>query len=139
MKHITIDNNGIETVTTMTRGEILALHAGMTQRHSEKMTLLESLHYGKHFDQITLDNAKANQEEAESKVEAGLTTEINTSGTLVNVGDTVEGCMTILRKHPHGFKMEGRLDKAGATKTSYTQEENEEAAAWMASLVKPCK
>ncbi len=56
-----------------------------------------------HFQQIALDNAKADQEEAFNQKDEGLTTEINRSTSLVNMGDTVDSCTTILKRHPLRF------------------------------------
>lgn len=80
-----------------TRTEILARHAAMIQRHNEGMALLESIHA-----EIKAANPAAVEDdfnEREAALDAGLTTEINRSTSLVNVADTNENCMAILKRH----------------------------------------
>ena len=79
---------------------------------------------------------KENQEEAERQIEAGLTSEINTSKTLVNLEETLRGVVMVLVRHPHGFKGDGSRDENGRIRKGkfqpFTDEENQAAELWAA-------
>lgn len=87
--------------------------------------LLESLKAEMpYFQQLAEDEYIPLKEEAE---ERGLTTEINTSTSLVNIADTMENIMELLARHPYGFKYGSRDSKGNIVLEPYTDAENAEA------------
>lgn len=129
------DQNGTER--NETRTEILARHAEMVKRHAEGMALLSSIHAEEpYFKQVAEENEKENQRDAERLADEGLQTEINTSTALVNVADTLESCVTLLNKHPNGFKGFIRGTRGEIKVQPYTADEDKEAAEWEAGLSK---
>lgn len=99
----TVNGNEIERLET--RDEVKARHALGMDLHRQGMELLESIHAEEpYFNNVKIENEKADRVDRETKRDEGLTTEINTSQTLVNVGDTVENCRSILARHPYGFR-----------------------------------
>jgi hypothetical protein len=90
-----IDDNGNER--NETRPEILARHARMNAAHIEGMKFLETIHAEIRAANPVLAEDDFNEREA--KIDAGLTTEINRSTSLVSVSDTNENILALLRRH----------------------------------------
>lgn len=124
---------GIET--TMSRAEILALHRETLQNHGNGMALLESIR-----DETGVNAAglKAAAEERKEQVEhldveTGLTSEINTSRTMVSLSDTIRSLVMVLARHPYGFKGDGTRGENGILRKGlepFELEENEAAEKW---------
>lgn len=135
MKH-TIEINGTETEVTMTRADVLAAHNRMRHDHAAGMALLDSIHSEiPEYSTYAAEAEAENRVNAELDAEAGLTTEINTSRSLVSLEDTVRGIVEVLTRHPHGFKGDGTRRENGTLKgtfKAYTPEENEAADKWAA-------
>jgi hypothetical protein len=124
------------TETTLTRAEILALHAEMNANHKRGMDLLESIRSEIGLNQAGEAAAREEQKElAEDDRDAGLTTEINTSRDLVRLEDTIAGFVTVLARHPFGFKGDGTRDASGKLKGTFkpfTPEEDAAGERWLA-------
>jgi len=133
MKNIN-EINGTET--TLTRAEVLARHSEILANHSRGMELLESIRDETGLNYAGITAAREEQKElAETEQDAGLQTEINTSRDLVRLEDTIEGFVTVLARHPFGFKGDGTRDASGKLKGTFkpfTPEEDAAGERWMA-------
>lgn len=126
-----IDDNG-NVIRNETRQEIIARHSRMMDAHRQGMEFLESIHTEEpYFQNLKAENDRVNRDEYNRKVDSGLTTEINTSQTLVNVGDTMENIRDLFARHPYGFK------DGDAEGIELLKGENEEPAALTPEKVDP--
>ena len=72
-------------------------------------------------------------EQAEREQDAGLTTEINLSRTMVPLADTIRSLVRVLARHPHGFRGDGTRDENGKLRKGFkpfTPEEDEAGQKW---------
>lgn len=133
------DTNGTER--NETRQEIVARHQESLRIQQEGFNLLETLRSGDSLYIFRGDlkglaavRAESLKRKAEAQREEGLTTEINTSKSLVSLRDTVESAAEVIRRHPNGFKGFIRGSKGDIKVDPYTPEENAEAEAWLSTL-----
>jgi hypothetical protein len=138
MKIIIENADGTETERVMSRAEVLEYHAAMLNHSQSMADMLESIKSEiPTFQDYTEATEKDNWEEVERKRDEGLTSEINTSSTMVSLADTIEGCINVLKRHPEGFKGDGPRKENGTLRgklVPFDDEENEEAEKWLADL-----
>ena len=136
MKNITTDQYGNEVETTMTRSEVLSHHSEIVTNYQRGMALLDGIREELGLNSEGLKAAREEQkEQSERNVDEGLTSEINTSKTLVKLEDTIAGIITVLTKHPHGFRGDGTRHNNGSLKGTFkpfTPEEDADAESWAA-------
>ena len=100
------------------------------------MELLESIKSGlPAFQSYAREAELANRDAAEAAADEGLTSEINTSKTIVNLADTIRSLVMVLARHPEGYKGDGPRDAGGKLRGKFepfTPEENAEGEAWEA-------
>lgn len=137
MKQITIDTNGTETETPMTRAQVIEAHKRMIDNQQAGADFLASIHAEiGDWDQNAAEAAKEYREEQIRQAEMGLTSEINTNKEHLDIHNTLENCATLLRRHQHGFKGFIRTQSGKIKDDPYTAEENKEASEFMATIRK---
>lgn len=93
------------------RRQTLARHARNWEIHRQGMALLDTLRVGKSFYTFqgstgwtAMAEEMKKTRAAVNKEDQGLTTEINTSTSLVSLRDTLDNISDLLRRHPHGYR-----------------------------------
>jgi hypothetical protein len=120
--------NDNESLTILTRKD---LRAGYQSRAASLEAILTDLGINQAGEQAAyLEQRDADDRERD----AGLTSEINTSGTMVNLADTIRAFVMVLARHPEGFSGDGPRDRSGkiipAKFKRFTPEENEAGQKW---------